>query len=149
MPERNITRFAAIDVAVAPAGAGTTAVNGATLDTAGAESIVFAVHFGAITGGATTSLKLQTGSASDGSDMADVSGTTVAIPDTGSNKVAYSAELHRPAKRYARVVVVRGTQNAVVNGGVAILTRLSLTPTATRANAVDQPNGLVPVVTGV
>lgn len=137
MTKHNITQAIAVDVAGAPAAAGTTAVNGVVVDTLGNESIAFLVHFGAITATAVTTVKVQTGDMADGSDMADVVGSAVTVPDTASNKVVMSAELHRPRKRYARYVVTRVTANSVVNGGLALFGRTGYTPPAIRANCAN------------
>lgn len=104
-----------------PATAGTSAVNGDTIDTQGASGGCFLAHMGAITGGAVTSLKVQEGDASDASDMADISGASITIPDDGDNKV-FAVEVPRFKKRYARMVLVRGSQNSVLNSGLVALT---------------------------
>lgn len=145
MHRHNITRVLGGDVAVAPAAAGQTAVNGIAIDTRGCESIAFLVQFGAITAGAVTSIKLQQGSAADGSDAVDIPGSSVTVPDTASNKGVWSAEVHRPSKRYVRPVVVRGTQNAVVAGGFALLGRSGVQPAPAGAAMANAP-GDVPVV---
>lgn len=93
--------------------AGTTAINGATLDMAGFEGVLVIVTMGAITNGAVTSIKLQQGQASNLSDAADLAGTAQTIADTDDEKVFY-VNLHKPAERYVRLVVSRGTANAVV-----------------------------------
>lgn len=93
--------------------AGTTDINGATLDMAGFEGVLMVVTMGAITGSAVTSIKAQQGAASNLSDAADLLGSSQTIADTDDDKVFY-INLHRPAERYVRLVVDRGTQNAVV-----------------------------------
>ena len=143
MHKHNITRTLAADVAVAPAAAGTTAVNGNVIDCNGFESVAFVVQFGAITAGAVTAVKVQQGDAADGSDMADVPGATVDVLEASSNKGVFSAEVHRPRKRYLRVVVARATQNSVVAGGFALLGRAGAQPPAVRPN---MQNATPPVV---
>lgn len=93
--------------------AGTTAINGATLDTAGFNALEISVDFGAITSGAATSIKLQCGAASDLSDAADVAGTSQTVADTDDGKT-FVIDAQQLPGRYARVVVSRATQNAVV-----------------------------------
>lgn len=104
-----------ITQAIAPAAgvAGTTDINGATLDMSGFEGILMKVTFGAITASAVTSIKAQQGAASDLSDTADLLGTGQTIADTDDEKVFY-IDLYKPRERYVRLVVDRGTQNAVV-----------------------------------
>lgn len=93
--------------------AGTSAINGATIDTLGFMGVLFLLHFGAIVTGAVTSFKLQHGDAANASDMADILGSSQTVADSDDDKVFY-AELGIPTKRYCRVVVSRATQNATV-----------------------------------
>lgn len=137
MFHHNITRTLGADVAVVAAAAGQTAVNGNVIDTSQYESIAFLVQFGAIAAGAVTGIKLQAGDQANGSDMADVPGSAVAVPVAASGKGAWSAEIHRPTKRYVRAVVTRGTADATVAGGFALLGRAGVQPPAAGANMVD------------
>jgi hypothetical protein len=98
--------------------AGITNVNSSVIDMAGYEGVQFTALFGTITTTAVTGIKVQQGNQSDGSDMTDLAGTALAIPDTASNKVLIS-EIYKPTKRYVRLVVTRGTANAVIDGVLA------------------------------
>jgi len=93
--------------------AATTDINGATLDMLGFERVLMIVSFGVITGSAVTSIKVQQGAASDLSDAADLVGTGQTIADSDDEKTFY-IDLIKPRERYVRLVVDRGTQNAVV-----------------------------------
>jgi len=97
--------------------AGTSTQNGSALDMQGYEGVIFLAAIGTITSGAVTSLKAQEGDTS--SPTADLTGSGVTIADTESNKVAM-LEIVKPGKRYIRPVLVRGTQNAVIDGIIAI-----------------------------
>lgn len=108
--ERTVTTTAITPTAGA---AGTSTLNGATLDMSGFNAVKMQVRFGTITAGAVTSIKAQEGAASDGSDMADLAGTGQTIADTDDDKI-FGIDLSQITKRYVRLVVVRGTQNAVV-----------------------------------
>jgi hypothetical protein len=99
--------------------AGTTAINSSVVDTARFEGVLFLVMMAAIVAGAVTSIKLQHGDAADLSDAADLEGTSVAVADSDDNKIVY-LDVKRPLKRYVRVVVSRATQNAAIDGIVAI-----------------------------
>jgi hypothetical protein len=99
--------------------AGVTTINGTHVDVGG-ESVVFAIHFGAIVSGAVTSVKLQQGDLSDDSDMADIPGATLTVADTDDNRIAL-LEAVQPKKRYVRVVVSRATQNATVDSISALV----------------------------
>lgn len=104
-----------ISVAIAPAdgAAGTTDINGTTLDMQGYDGVLVLVTFGTITTDAVTSIKMQSGAESDLSDAADLEGTGQTIADDDDEETFY-IDLVRPAERYVRLVVDRGTQNAVV-----------------------------------
>lgn len=84
--------------------------NGAILDMAGFGGVLTMVHFAAIAAGAVTSIKVQQGAESDGSDMADLAGTGMTIADTDDNKV-FRLDV-RPRERYVRVVVDKDGTNA-------------------------------------
>lgn len=99
--------------------AGTTVQNGSVIDMQGFEGVQFIAAFGTLTGSAVTGIKVQQGTLSDGSDMADLAGSALAIADTGSNKLL-TTDLFQPLERYVRLVVTRGTANAVIDGVSAI-----------------------------
>lgn len=146
MFKHNITRTLGFDVAVPATAAGSTSVNGNTIDTLGYESVAFLVYFGTLTSTAVTGIKIQAGDKSDASDMADVPNSAVAVADSNSGKGVLSAEIHRPTKRYLRAVVTRATANAVINGGIVILGRADVQPAAIGANMV---NATPPVLVSV
>lgn len=110
------TKLTRVSNAVA---AGTTDVNGAVIDMQNFEGCLFTVPFGAITAGAVTSIKAQQGDAANLSDAADLAGTAVTVADDDDNQVFF-LDIYRPTKRYIRVVVDRGTQNAVIDGILAL-----------------------------
>lgn len=66
-----------------------------------------------ITSGAVTSIKAQQDSASGMGTAADLLGTAQTIADTDDEKTFY-IDIKSPRERYVRLVVDRGTQNAVV-----------------------------------
>lgn len=111
--------FARVMNAVA---AGTTSQNSSGVDCSGAESVTFIAAFGTITAGAVTSIKVQA-SDDDGSTDTydDLAGTSVTVADDQDNKIAIIS-ISRPRKKWARLVVVRGTQNAVIDGVFSIVT---------------------------
>ena len=111
----NLAKNVKITQAVTPTAgaAGTSDINGATLDMQGYEGVLVIVTFGAITAGAVTSIKMQQGAASDLSDAADLEGSGQAVADDDDGNVFF-IDLVKPAERYVRLVVDRATQNAVV-----------------------------------
>lgn len=111
----NLSKLAKISTAITPTAgvAGTSDINGTTLDMEGFESVLVIVRMGTITASAVTSIKMQQGAASDMSDAADLAGTAQTIADDDDDETFY-IDLHQPTERYVRLVVDRGTQNAVV-----------------------------------
>lgn len=98
-------------VTVTAGAAGTTDISGTTLDMANWEGVLIDVTMGAIVSGAATSIKAQQGDASDLSDAEDLEGTSQTIADTDDEKAFY-IDVYKPTKRYVRLYVDRGTQNA-------------------------------------
>ena len=74
-----------ISTAITPTNgaAGTTDINGSTLDMQGYDAVLVILRMGAITGSAVTSCKMQSGASSDMSDAADLEniGQTIADDD--------------------------------------------------------------------
>jgi len=102
--------------------AGTTAVNGiAAIDMQGFDGVEFIALIGTLTAGQVTSLKAQ-GSADGSTNWTDLTGAVTAnMADGDSNKIL-RLEVFRPTTfpRYLRAVVNRATQNAVVDGVIAV-----------------------------
>jgi hypothetical protein len=94
------------------AAAGSTAVTSDSADVLGFNNICFEMAVGAIVSGAVTSAKLQW--SDDNSTFTDVTGGSVTIADTDDNKIIFF-EVHKPKKRYFRIVTSRATQNATVD----------------------------------
>lgn len=101
------------------AAAGTTDLTSEAIDTQGYEGVMIVTHFGAITSGAVTSVKAQQCDTSGGT-YADLEGTGITVADDDDSQ-ATVIDVYRPRERYVKQVIDRGTQNAVINGAVAIL----------------------------
>lgn len=93
--------------------AGQTAIEGTTLDMAGYEGVLMICTFGAITGGAVTSIKAQQDTASGMGTAADLLGTAQTVADDDDGQI-FVIDVFKPRERYVRLYVSRGTQNAVV-----------------------------------
>jgi hypothetical protein len=119
----NLTKHAKLTRVINATAAGTSDVNGATIDMQNFEDVTFIVGFGTITSSAVTSIKAQQGAASDMSDAADLLGTAITVADDDDNQIV-ALEITQPRERYVRVVVDRGTQNAVIDFGIALQTRI-------------------------
>lgn len=104
----------------APTTAGQTAIDTAVVDTQGYQSCTFVWSMGSITAGAVTSAKVQQGDEAGGGDMDDLAGSaiTIAADDDGQT---FAVEVHRPTKRYVRLVISRATQDSVVGEIYAFL----------------------------
>jgi len=113
---QNMIKNAKVSTAVTPAAgvAAQTAINGTTLDMAGFESVLMLIRMGVITATAVTSIKAQQGDESDLSDAADLLATSQTIAADDDNET-FLLDLVKPSKRYVRIVVTRGTADAVVS----------------------------------
>ncbi len=121
--------------------AGTSDITSDAVDMAGFDSVLFLVHFGAITSGAVTSIKAQQDTSSGMSGAADLTGTSVTVADTDDNKI-FGIDIHAPRERYVQCVVDRGTQNAVVDSITAIqYNKIGVAPTthdSTTVGTIEQ-----------
>lgn len=108
-------------IAIAPADgvAAQTAISGAILDMQayGSDRVLITVIMGVITGSAVTSLKVSASDASDFADPVDITGTAQTIADDKDGKI-FQVEVINVAKRYIRLMVSRGTANAVVAAAI-------------------------------
>ncbi len=101
--------------------AGTTDINSSSVDMQGSESVTFVVALGAIVAGAVTSVKAQQSSDDGVADaFADLAGSAITVADDDDNQLV-ALEIVRPRERYVRCTVDRATQNATVDGIVALL----------------------------
>jgi len=112
----NLGQNVLISSAITPAAgvAGTTDINGTTLDMKNYEGVLMVARMGVITATAVTSIKAQQGDESDLSDAADLLGTGITIAADDDNEI-FVIDLGKPSKRYVRLVCDRGTANAVID----------------------------------
>lgn len=93
----------------------------AGIDTRGFDGCMFIAALGAIVAGAVTSVEVHQ---SDDDGVADaysaLLGTKVTVADDADNKLAY-VDVKQPRKRYVKLIVNRATQNATLDGIVALL----------------------------
>lgn len=131
----NLSKNVKISSAITPTAgvAAATDIEGTALDMQGFDGVLIVVRFGAITGGAATSIKAQEGNESDLSDAADLEGTSQTIADDDDDQTFY-IDLCRPLKRYVRLYVDRATQDAVVASASYIQYGASKTPTTQGTN---------------
>ena len=105
--------------------AGTSDQNSSSVDMKSYDAVTFVVGFGAITASAVTSIKVQ--GSDDDSAWSDLAGTAVSVADSDDDKIVL-AEINCPQQRYLRVVVDRGTQNAVIDFAVALQSKAIAAP---------------------
>lgn len=94
--------------------------NGIIIDLLTVNSICFAVHFHAMTAGASGTVHLQAGQASDGSDFDDLAGSSFTWSDGNAN-TGFFTEVERTENRYIRLVVKKPTANASAESAMAYL----------------------------
>ena len=114
--------------------AGTSDVNGATLDMQGYDGVLVICTLAAIAAGATTDLRMQGGDESDASDMADLTGTAGTIADSDDDTVRY-IDLYQPQSRYVRCVLNKDASNSVAASIVYLQYRSKTGP-------ITQPSGV-------
>lgn len=100
--------------------AGVSDQNSTIVDMQNFEGVLFLASFGALTATQVTQIKAQQGAASDLSDAQDLLGTLVGpLADADGNK-CLALDVYKPRERFVRLVVDRGTANAVIDGVIAI-----------------------------
>ena len=118
---------AALNSTIRPAAA-TDITDASGVDVSGYEEVTFLIPFGAITANAVTSVKAQQSDDDGSSDgYSDLEGSSVTVADDQDNKIAILT-VRRPLKKYVKPVVLRATQNAVVDGIIAILRHPRVSP---------------------
>lgn len=116
--------------------AGTTDQTSSAIDTLGFDGVKIYSAFGTITSGAVTSVKVQQSSDDASADAyADLEGTSITVADDDDNQVVVH-DIYRPRERYLKVVIDRGTQNAVIDGIIAVLYGGRVQPATNDASTV-------------
>jgi hypothetical protein len=112
---RQLSSGVLVKAALAVTTAGTSEIDGSTIDTAGYEGVMFIAKFG--TAAANNTLQAQQDSASDMSTAADLEGSSVGV---GASDEIVWLDIYRPRERYVRVQAERGT-STTLEWGVALL----------------------------
>ena len=121
----NISRGVKFTRVLDAVAAGTSDQNSSSVDMKSYDAVTFCVGFGTITASAVTSIKVQ--GSDDDSAWSDLAGTAISVADSDDNKVVL-AEINCPQQRYVRVVVDRGTQNAVIDFAIALQSKANAAP---------------------
>ena len=114
--------------------AGSTAITSDSIDVVGFNNICFQLVMGTIVSTAVTSAKIQW--SDDNTTFTDVTNGSVTIADTDDNKIVFF-EVHKPKKRYFRVVTSRATANATVDYLDAKLWNATQVPVTQDATTVE------------
>ena len=93
--------------------------NGETMDMQHAEGVLMIVKFATIAGGATTTVKAQSGAESGMGDAADLESTGISVADDDDNQI-FIIDLYRPQERYVRLVVDKDGSNATAESAVYV-----------------------------
>lgn len=115
--------------------AGTTAQTSSAVDTQGFDGVKFYTSFGAITADAVTSVEVQQSSDNSADTYVDLLGTNIAVAHDDDNQVVVH-DIYRPRERYLKVQINRATQNAVIDGVIAVLYGPNKMPTTDDAATV-------------
>lgn len=114
-------------VANGAAAAGTSDVEGSTIDTQGFEDVTIIANLGTVTSTGVPALKAQGGDEDNGSDAAAIDGAVAIGDDTDSNK-SLAVQIHRPRERYITPLLTRTTANVAVENIIVILHNASHVP---------------------
>lgn len=114
---------------------GATDRTSSAIDMAGFDSVLIVVKFGDIAAGATTSIKAQQSSDDGATDgYSDLAGTGQSVGAGDDNEIFF-IDIHRPEKRYLKLVVDKDTSNNTEEMAWAILYNAKDKP-------VTQPSGV-------
>ena len=127
--------------------AGSTNVNGSVIDMQGMDGVAFVMQFGTLTATTVAGLKVQQGDIANLSDAADLLGSQQLIADDEDDQVLI-ADVYRPLKRYLRVVAIRGTANAVIDGCMAFQFGAAVLPVTQDATTIAGSEILISPIEG-
>ena len=115
----NLIKSLEISRVAAGAAAGTGTTTSSEVNMAGADSVLFLIMMGAITGGSAITVKAQQDAATGMGIAADLEGTSITITDAQDDLII-PLEIVKPREQFVRVVLTIATQSAVLDGIVAI-----------------------------
>lgn len=132
--QTKITRVKNAEVAAA-----TDITDATIIDMEGFTSVTFVALFGTLTANQVTSLTVEGGNVSDGSDFVLLSGATAGVLADDDDNQCLLLEVDKPpTMRYLRVRVERATANAVLDGIIAIQSGAKKCPTSHDATTVSE-----------
>jgi len=98
---------------------GTADREGEIMDMQHAEAVLMIVKFATIAGGATTSVKAQSGTDATMTDAADLEDTGITVAADDDDQI-FVIDLYRPTERYVRVYVDKDGSNAAAESAIYI-----------------------------
>lgn len=130
------------------AAAGTSDITSSVLDMAGFDSVIFLALLGDVTAGDVLTLTAKQNTANSTSSPAPTAITGAVIGPitagaTDNDNGIFALEIMRPAQRYVFVVLNRTTQNAVVDGIIAIQFNAKSLPVTQDSSVLQQVLALV------
>lgn len=122
MFDLNLLRDAKIERVSDAVVAGTTLITTSVVDTQGYNSVAFIVLLGTVTDASdlTLSAKTNTVNATTGANVA-TSADTVALTAATSSNGMLILDVNKPRQQYAFATLARATQNAAIDGILAVL----------------------------
>lgn len=148
MSTKQLLKSTKVVQAITPANgvAGSTDLEGATIDMLGFEGIVGIVTFGVITGSAVTGIVWQQSNDSGMSGPTTLTAPAFTVADDSDGDV-YVSDLFKPTMRYVRLHVDRATQNAVVASAEYIQYGARTEPVTSASATVNAASGVAGVAT--
>ncbi|HEX4499849.1 MAG TPA: hypothetical protein VH187_01580 [Scandinavium sp.] len=116
--------------------AGSTAVDGTSIDMTAYDGVMFVASVGALTATQVTTLQAKGSNDNTTFNPFTTNAQTLAMADADSNKLLV-LDIFRPMTRFVRPTINRGTANAVINCVIAILYNADKLP-STDATSVSQ-----------
>ncbi|HXS24487.1 MAG TPA: hypothetical protein VN719_09670 [Gemmatimonadales bacterium] len=124
----HLFKNADIRLAMQEQAAGIANVNGNSIDTLGYDAVAFVGIWGALTATQVSQFKVQ--GSNDNATWTDIAGSHTTLLTDGQSHTVNVIDVYRTGYRYLRLVALRATANAVIDGAVAILYHNENSPSA-------------------
>lgn len=118
MSQTFLSQNAQVAYAVGSYGAGTSTVQGYVTDMSGYDNVMYILNLGTVTSGGNVTLRVEGSDASNGSSNTTLANTGVNVDPVSNTTIVI--DVIKPSNRYVFPLVVRATQNSVVNSITAI-----------------------------
>jgi hypothetical protein len=118
------------------AAAATTEIDSSILDMQDWDGVLFLALLNTVVDNCVLTLKAQGNTANSTSGMADLTGSSATLTAASSSNGVLAVNVYRPIKRYLRAVLLRTTQNATLDGIIAIQYRGRVNPSTQPATVL-------------